>query len=136
MHKLQLKVSIQHNYISFLFRFCAPCSVRMTHILKFETLDRDSNFLLKLATNVDLNKVKMQQKNQSPMKGRGKKKLQAANSITVNQGYSENPNKGDTKSISRQMLKSLGKILYGNVVNMYKIDFDLFGYIVTPFNEL
>ena len=54
------------------YRFCTPCGVRLTHILKIETLERDSNYILKKAMGVNAVIPKLEKKNLSPAFGNRK----------------------------------------------------------------
>ena len=98
-----------------------------------------------MAQNVDVNKIKMQRKNASPRrkKGRRRKGGVGGDNADGDGGHGEKIRKhiesrsfSDTKEITRHFLKSLGEELYERIVHMFQIDFDLFGYISVPFNEL
>ena len=115
----------------FNLRFCSPCGARITHVLKFETLDRDSNFILKMAKNIDISQVKMQRKNQSPRRKKSNHRKGDQSEVKTSEGVPS-----DTKEIARNWLKSLGEDLYAKISLMFEIDSDLFGYQVIPFDEL
>ena len=87
------------------YSFCNPCQVNLTHIIKFETFDRDTNALLEKAHLTHL----------LPPNGKLKQQNMA-------KGYQK------TSSVVDTYLNELTpELLYG-LRNLYDIDFDLFGY--------
>ena len=91
-----------------------------------------------MAPGVDFDKIKMQKKNQSPNRRRkkGKENVRAKSGDAAGSGGGGVGGGGSTKDIARHLLKTLGKDLYQRIVEMFQIDFDLFGYPVTSFFEL
>ena len=87
------------------FSFCNPCQVNLTHIIKFETFDRDTHALLEKAHLTRL----------LPPNGKLMKRNMA-------RGYEK------TSSIVDMYLKELTPELLDGLCNLYNIDFDLFGY--------
>jgi len=91
------------------YSFCHPCQVNLNSIVKFETLDEDThNILKKIHAPDKLTKVK--KKNQT----KGKK----------------------SSNFVLQYLKQLDKALYENLINIYRIDFNIFGYSIPHFESL
>ena len=80
----------------------------------------------------------MQKKNQSPNRRRkkGKETVRAKGGVGAGSSGGGVGGGGSTKDIAGHLLKTLGKDLYERIVEMFQIDFDLFGYPVTPFYEL
>ena len=87
------------------YSFCNPCQVNLTHIIKFETLDRDTRSILKIA---DLSHL-------LPPNGKLLKRNMA-------KGYEK------TSSVVDKYLNELTPELLDGLRNLYSIDFDLFGY--------
>lgn len=87
------------------YSFCNPCQVNLTHIIKFETFDRDTTALLEKARLSHL----------LPPNG----KLMRQN---MARGYQK------TASVVDIHLNELTPELLNGLRNLYKIDFDLFGY--------
>jgi len=87
------------------YSFCNPCQVNLTHIIKFETFDRDTSRILKMAKIEYLLPSGRKLKNQNMSKG-------SKNSYSLVNKY--------TKELSSELLKGL--------LDLYGVDFDLFGY--------
>ena len=87
------------------YSFCNPCQVNLTHIIKFETFDRDTHALLKKAHLTDL----------LPPNGKLKKQ-------NVARGHEKTSETVDT------YLSQLTPELLDGLRNLYTVDFDLFGY--------
>ena len=87
------------------YSFCNPCQVNLTHIIRFETFDRDTSALLKKARLSRL----------LPPNGKLKKQNMA-------RGYQK------TSSLVDSFLNELTPELLDGLRNLYEIDFDLFGY--------
>ncbi|KAK7866837.1 hypothetical protein R5R35_006014 [Gryllus longicercus] len=88
--------------------FCTPCQVRFDVIAKFETLQEDQNYLIHLAHLQKI--IKPQWKN--PAKGRTTKEVVA--------GY----------------YSQLTKIQIFQLYNIYKYDFELFGYTLDGYMDM
>ena len=86
------------------YSFCNPCQLNFTHIIKFETFDRD--------TSIVLEKAHMSQY------------LPASGTVQ------ENVSKGKSISLVNKYLNELPLELQKELYDMYEIDFDLFGYTV------
>ena len=86
------------------YRFCNPCQVNLTHIIKFETFDRDTSMILEKANLMQY----------LPDSGK----------------VAENASKGNNNSSSLvdKYLNELPSYLQKELYDMYEIDFDLFGY--------
>ena len=86
------------------YRFCNPCQVNLTHIIKFETFDRDTRKILEKANLMQY----------LPDSGK----------------IAENVSKGNNNSSSLvdKYLNELPSYLLKELYDMYEIDFDLFGY--------
>ena len=95
------------------FSFCNPCQVNLTHIIKFETLDRDTHELLQKAHLTHL----------LPPNGKLMKQNMA-------KGYEK------TSSIVDMYLKELTPGLLNGLRNLYNIDFELFGYDKKQYSPL
>ena len=88
------------------YSFCNPCQVNLTHIIKFETFDRDTSEILSEA----------KLKHLLPPSGRlqNKNKSKGGNLNTAN--------------ITEKYLKELNPKLLSGLLELYGIDFDMFGY--------
>ena len=92
------------------YSFCNPCQVNLTHIIKLETFDRDTNWIVEKANLSNfLPKVKKLENNHSLKKNAAK---DGQNTSSLFQTYLRN--------LSQDLLNDLNKI--------YEIDFDIFGY--------
>ena len=87
------------------YSFCNPCQVNLTHIIKFETLDRDTRSILEISGLSHL----------LPPNGKLLKRNMA-------KGYEK------TSSVVDKYLNELTPELLDGLRNLYNIDFDLFGY--------
>ena len=87
------------------YSFCNPCQVNLTHLIKFETLNRDTKALLQKSHLSHL----------LPPNGKLKK---------------QNVSKGsqDSASLVDKYLNELTPELLDRLHKLYEIDFDLFGY--------
>ena len=87
------------------YSFCNPCQLNLTHIIKFETLDRDTRSILEIAglTNLLQPNGKLMKKNTA-------------------KGYE------NTSSVVDKYLNELTPELINGLRDLYDIDFDLFGY--------
>ena len=92
------------------YTFCNPCQVSFTIIAKFETLERDFGFLIKSARIGDL-----------------------VNSTVVKNGAKDGRKSSE---IASSYIKTLGKEVYERIVDIYAVDFDIFGYKKKRYNEL
>lgn len=93
----------------FLLLFQTYFQVNLNSILKFETLDEDTdNILKRIHASEKLTKVK--KKNQT----KGKK----------------------SSNFVFQYLKQLDKDIYKNLINIYRIDFHIFGYSIPHYESL
>jgi len=90
------------------YSFCNPCQVNFNSIAKFETLSEDTEFILKKikATDIDI------EKKNSAKDGKS------------------------SHEVTRTYLKELTKNLYKQLVDVYRIDFDLFGYQIPEYDKL
>ena len=86
------------------YRFCTPCQVNITHIIKFETFDRDTKMILYTA---NLSQY-------SPKAGKIK----------------ENASPRNTTSSVEMYLNELPLDLLNDLREVYKIDFEMLGYPV------
>ena len=88
------------------YSFCTPCQVNLTHIVKFETLERDSNAIIRaLGIQRHLPEKKLVHANSSSGKLKGKQ----------------------DKSLG-QYLKELDPNQLQELIKLYQPDFDMFGY--------
>jgi len=90
------------------YSFCNPCQVNFNSIAKFETLSDDTDFILKKINAAD---VDIEKKN------------------SAKDGKSSH-------EVTRTYLRELTKNLYTQLVDVYRIDFDLFGYEVPEYEKL
>eukprot|EP00090_Calanus_glacialis_P010167 TRINITY_DN18556_c0_g1_i1.p1 TRINITY_DN18556_c0_g1~~TRINITY_DN18556_c0_g1_i1.p1 ORF type:complete len:359 (-),score=48.11 TRINITY_DN18556_c0_g1_i1:87-1163(-) len=91
------------------YSFCNPCQVNLNSIAKFETLSEDTTFLLR--------------------------KIKGAENLTVEKKNSAKDGKS-SHDVTRMYLKELDKNLYTRLVQLYEIDFDIFGYDVPEYEKL
>ena len=92
------------------YSFCNPCQVNINTIAKVETMDEDTKYILR-KIRVSKGRIDMSKKNLAP----------------------------DGKSASEvagTYLKSLGSSLYEKITKMYRVDFDIFGYVPKNFSDL
>ena len=89
------------------YSFCNPCQVNFTDIVMFETLERDSEEVIRSAGIGHLVKI-----------------------------HKKNAGKEKSAEVTRSLLKKLGKDLYNKIVDVYKVDFDIFGYEKKRFEDL
>ena len=87
------------------YSFCNPCQVNLTHIITFEMFDRDTRELLKKANLEYILPPNGKLKNQNKSKGNN-------NASTLTDKY----------------LNELTPELLNGLLDLYGIDFDLFGY--------
>ena len=87
------------------YSFCNPCQINLTHIIKFETFDRDTYSLLE----------KIHATHLLPSNGKLRKRNMA-------KGHE------NTSSMVDKYLNELTPDLLDGIRNLYNIDFDLFGY--------
>ena len=92
------------------YSFCNPCQVKVNAITKIETLEEDAEYILK-KINVAKDQISMSKKNSA---SDGKKASEVTNTY----------------------LRSLGNPLYEQLLNIYEIDFDIFGYKALSFTDL
>ena len=93
------------------YSFCNPCQVNFTHLVKFETFDKDSNAIVEAAglqSYLPRSNGKLSHENPS-------KSVQGA------EGTMEN------------YLKELSEEQVRNLTRLYQPDFDIFGYKVPPY---
>lgn len=92
------------------YSFCNPCQVNLTHIIKLETFNRDTHWIVEKANLSNfLPNVKKLENNHSLKKNAAK---DGQNTSSIFQTYLRN--------LSQDLLNDLNKI--------YKVDFDIFGY--------
>lgn len=86
------------------YSFCNPCQVNVTHIIKFETFDRDTKRILE--------------------------KAKLSHYLPASGKIRENSSGRNSKSLCQvdNYLNELPPNLQKELYEMYKIDFDLFGY--------
>ena len=92
------------------FSFCNPCQVSINTIAKVETMDEDTEYILR-RIQVSKGRIDMTKKNLAPD---GKSASEVAD------GY----------------LKSIGSSLYEKITKLYIVDFDIFGYDPKNFADL
>jgi hypothetical protein len=92
------------------FKFCTPCQLNFTHIVKMETFDRDQIYILEKAEIRNL----------------------------TGGVHKDNVGKGGQTStnLTQHFLQELSPKLYQCLVDIYKVDFDLFGYEIPAFEKL
>jgi len=91
------------------FSFCNPCQVNINSIAKFETLSADTEFILS--------------------------KIKASEKLTVEKKNSSKDGK-NSHEVTAKYLKELNRDEYDELVQLYVIDFDIFGYKVPDFESL
>eukprot|EP00092_Neocalanus_flemingeri_P028623 GFUD01031082.1.p1 GENE.GFUD01031082.1~~GFUD01031082.1.p1 ORF type:complete len:350 (+),score=63.55 GFUD01031082.1:158-1207(+) len=91
------------------YSFCNPCQVNLNLIAKFETLSADTENVLS--------------------------KIKATENLNVEKKNSAKDGKSSHK-VTKMYLKELGKELYEKLVQLYVIDFDIFGYQVPEYKML
>jgi hypothetical protein len=92
------------------YRFCNPCQVNINTIAKMETLDEDTEYILK-KIHVSKNKIHMSKKN-SALDGKS------------------------ASEVTNSYLRSMRSSLYEKLLELYVIDFDIFGYKPHSFEDL
>ena len=92
------------------YSFCNPCQVNINTIAKIETLEEDTNFILK-KINVAKDQIGFSKKNS------------AADGKSANE-------------VTNSYLKTLDSGLYQKLVDLYVIDFDILGYKPLTYEEL
>jgi len=92
------------------YSFCNPCQVKINTIAKLETLEEDTDYILeRIALSKD--KLHMKKRNSAPD---GK----------------------NSSEVTNMFLKQIGEDLYKRLLELYQIDFDIFGYKVSNFTAL
>lgn len=86
------------------YNFCTPCQVKLTHIIKFDTFDRDTRMILE--------------------------KANVSQYLPSTTKLKENESKGKQNSSSQvnMYLNELSPEQLKDLHNLYKIDFDILGY--------
>ena len=92
------------------YKFCTPCQFKFTHIVKMETFNRDQYHILEKAGIQNL----------------------------TGGVHKDNVSKGGqtSKDLTQSFLHELSPKVYKQLVNIYKIDFDLFGYEIPAFENI
>ncbi|XP_011635352.1 carbohydrate sulfotransferase 11-like [Pogonomyrmex barbatus] len=85
------------------YRFCKPCTIHYNYILKFETLDRDQNFLIQ---DMNLNKYLHEKNNVQNM----------------------NPRGTTTRQVLDNYIKDIPQSLLHEIYKIYENDYKLFDY--------
>jgi hypothetical protein len=88
-------------------RFCTPCQVAFNAVVKFETLERDLNFIFEKANVLDV----------------------------VDSGRRENRGSGETRSYVGEYFSQLPGPVFDRLVSIYAADFEMFGYSPQPYKK-
>ena len=92
------------------YSFCNPCQVDLTHIIKLETFDRDTKWIVQKANLTNFMPQTASTEGESKLKKNAAKDGQ------------------NTSSIVHSYLLELPHEILHNLNNIYKVDFDIFGY--------
>jgi len=91
------------------YRFCSPCQFNFTYIIKMETFGRDQRFVMEKSGII--NRVSQRQDNVGP-------------------GGQTSP------EMTKAYFKTLPREIFDKLLEIYEIDFALFGYKVPEFEDL
>ena len=101
------------------YKFCNPCQVNLTHIIKFETIDRDTSWIVKKANLTSF----------MPQTKRSKQE----NKLQINAAKDGQ----NTSSIVHTYLQKLPQEILNDLNDIYEIDFDIFGYqLINSFSNV
>ena len=92
------------------YSFCNPCQVDLSHVIKLETFDRDTSWIVQKANLTEF----------IPQT----KKFNGENILKKNAAKDGQ----NTASIVHSYIQSLPEEILYDLNNIYKIDFDIFGY--------
>ena len=92
------------------YKFCNPCQVDLTHIIKFETIDRDTSWIVKKANLTSFMPHTKRPNQENKLKKNAAKDGQ------------------NTSSIVHTYLQNLPQEILNDLNDIYAIDFDIFGY--------
>lgn len=106
VHRYKEKKMLDEHWSPY-WKFCTPCSINYTLILKLETLQRDTNYLIRTAGLESLLIDKIPKNKVAKITNRAK---------------------SSTKNLLTKYYSQIDENLLREILKIYQLDFDLFGY--------